>query len=218
MPATVTHTLRFPAPSGPISFDQLTEADRVALRGLARHARLVVDVGTFLGGSAETMLDAMPTDGELITVDTFEGTVGANTAAVSTDRMKAYAVQRLSRFGSRVRIVQAASADLAHVFRPGAADLVFLDAAHDYENVKADIAAWLPALKPGGIMAGHDYDKRSAFTLTEKDIMERSHLDWDRESGVHCGVIRAVSESFGQIMQSDDLTSSVWWTAPECAR
>lgn len=34
-------------------------------------------------------------------------------------------------------------------------DFVFIDAAHDYRSVKADIEAWLPKCK--GIIAGHDY-------------------------------------------------------------
>ena len=35
-------------------------------------------------------------------------------------------------------------------------DLVYLDAAHDYDNVKAEIAAWYPKIKKGGFISGHD--------------------------------------------------------------
>jgi hypothetical protein len=34
---------------------------------------------------------------------------------------------------------------------------VFIDAAHDYESVKSDLAAWWPKVTQGGIFAGHDY-------------------------------------------------------------
>lgn len=35
---------------------------------------------------------------------------------------------------------------------------VFIDAAHDYDSVLADLKAWEPKVKPGGIIAGHDID------------------------------------------------------------
>jgi hypothetical protein len=46
----------------------------------------------------------------------------------------------------------------AALFPPKSVDFVFLDAAHDEESVRADLAAWWPTIKPGGVMAGHDYD------------------------------------------------------------
>lgn len=36
-------------------------------------------------------------------------------------------------------------------------DFVFLDAAHDEQSVRDDIAAWRRVIKPGGWIAGHDY-------------------------------------------------------------
>ena len=37
-------------------------------------------------------------------------------------------------------------------------DLVFIDGDHNYKSVAPDIDAWLPKVRKGGIIAGHDYD------------------------------------------------------------
>ena len=39
----------------------------------------------------------------------------------------------------------------------GIYDAVFIDGAHDFDNVVADIKAWAPKVKEGGILCGHDY-------------------------------------------------------------
>jgi len=59
------------------------------------------------------------------------------------------------------------------IYNNGSLDFVFIDASHDYENVIADIRAWYPKVKEGGVIAGHDYP------------------DWP-------GVKKAVDEYFGK--------------------
>lgn len=34
----------------------------------------------------------------------------------------------------------------------------FIDGDHSYEGCAADLVAWAPKVKPGGILCGHDYD------------------------------------------------------------
>ena len=53
--------------------------------------------------------------------------------------------------------IQGESVEVAEQFEDGYLDFVFLDADHAYEAVKADILAWLPKVRKGGILAGHDY-------------------------------------------------------------
>lgn len=50
-----------------------------------------------------------------------------------------------------------ASPAAASIFEDCSLDFVFLDGDHTYEGVCADIDAWLPKLKVGGVLAGDDW-------------------------------------------------------------
>lgn len=41
----------------------------------------------------------------------------------------------------------------------GLVDMVFIDGGHHYHEAKGDIRIWLPLIKPGGIVAVHDFEK-----------------------------------------------------------
>lgn len=58
----------------------------------------------------------------------------------------------------KYRVIIGQSTEAADWFLDASIDFVFIDAAHDYESVTNDINAWLPKIKPGGIIAGHDYE------------------------------------------------------------
>lgn len=73
---------------------------------------------------------------------------------------------------------------LAPFFPSHSLDLIFLDGPHDYENVKLDIQSWLPKVKPGGWIGGHDYDEKGdswpgVKQATHEAFGDRSHAARD---------------------------------------
>lgn len=88
------------------------------------------------------------------------------------------AIEAVRRFDGRFRVMRKFSIDAAAMFKNCEFDFVFVDAAHDEESVQEDVKAWLPKVKPGGIICGHDY-------------------------GVYDGVKKAVDRLFGERVELD---------------
>lgn len=61
------------------------------------------------------------------------------------------------RFRHRAQIVRGDSLEVAAQFPVGVLDVVYLDSNHTYEHVKKELAVWVPKIKPGGAIAGHDF-------------------------------------------------------------
>jgi hypothetical protein len=53
--------------------------------------------------------------------------------------------------------IKSTSIDAAKQFGDNSIDFLHIDASHDYDNVLADIIAWYPKVKPGGLITGDDY-------------------------------------------------------------
>jgi hypothetical protein len=67
------------------------------------------------------------------------------------------AVAILAPFSAKVRICQTTSKEFAKTLTQ--VDFCYIDGAHDYESVSEDLRLWWPNVKPGGILAGDDFDK-----------------------------------------------------------
>ncbi len=82
---------------------------------------------------------------------------GANVPAEEQEAFLAETRYRLARFGDRSKILRMTSEEASHEIPDGSLDFAYLDAQHHYEAVKEDIGFWLPKIKPGGLLGGHDY-------------------------------------------------------------
>lgn len=67
---------------------------------------------------------------------------------------------RMKRFdadGKRIVIIRSFSVEAAKEFDDGSLDFVYIDANHEFSHVVADLAAWVPKVRVGGIVSGHDF-------------------------------------------------------------
>lgn len=74
------------------------------------------------------------------------------------DEAEADARRRLAPYGCT--LIKAFSEDAAKRIGDATLDFVYIDSNHAFEFVVRDLAAWIPKVRPGGIVAGHDYDAR----------------------------------------------------------
>jgi len=63
----------------------------------------------------------------------------------------------LSEQDPRVRIIKDFSVPASVGFQPYQLDMVYIDGNHSYPAVMADMDAWWPKIRIGGLMGGHDY-------------------------------------------------------------
>jgi hypothetical protein len=66
-----------------------------------------------------------------------------------------YACDLLKPYG--VEIIRKTSVDAAKDVPNGSLDFVYIDAMHEFDDVMMDILTWVPKVRVGGIISGHDY-------------------------------------------------------------
>jgi len=57
----------------------------------------------------------------------------------------------------QLHVVKIQSTEASKLFPEQYFDLVFIDADHTYDSVMGDINSWMPLVKEGGLLTGHDY-------------------------------------------------------------
>jgi len=114
---------------------------------------------------------------ELFSVDHFEGSKEHKEMITGINLFEEFK-GNMEKYKILSTIIKKPSIEAAKDFKDLSLECVFIDAGHDYEDVKSDILAWSPKLKSNGLLIGHDYpdltdDKQIGFEGLVKAVDEQ---------------------------------------------
>lgn len=118
-----------------------------------------VEIGSWKGKSSAYMAVEIANSNKKIDfycVDTWEGSV-EHAGMEELPRLYDIFIDNMRPVESYYFPLKLKSIEAVSKFEDKSLDFVFIDASHEYEDVKNDIIAWLSKVKPGGVLAGHDY-------------------------------------------------------------
>lgn len=146
-----------------------------------------VELGVLFGKSLVYLVHKMKAKNksfQVIGIDNFSGTKdwprlykGKHLARHCKEYLKEAGVL------DHISLIETSGDDAAQNFADASIDGVYIDACHEYEDVKNDIKVWTPKVKKGGLISGDDFIR-----------------EWS-------GVIKAVKET----LPSATNNGRVWW-------
>jgi predicted O-methyltransferase YrrM len=116
------------------------------------------EIGVFSGATSARLLKRE--DLTLFMVDPWTAFVADGVViATNEDQKNNYgkALDATEFAKNRRHTVRKNSCAAAACIDDGSLDFVFIDGDHSYNAVSADIVSWIPKLKKGGLLSGHDY-------------------------------------------------------------
>lgn len=145
----------------------------------------IAEIGCWMGRSTVALAENTP--GTVNAIDTWAGSPEHQAALEGKppdwlyEQFRANVKDLWNVFPKRRSSVDAAQ-EIWLKFRKPIFDMIFIDGAHDYESVKADILAWRILLLPGGLLCGHDYAFPDVTRAVDELIPHRfTTRGWDKD-------------------------------------
>jgi len=146
-----------------------------------------VEVGTFLGKSAVFMAVEIINSGKNIKFDCVDHWLGSeehrDNENVNIDTLYDDFLKNIEPVKGIINPVKMGSVEASFLYEPNSLDFIFIDASHDRDSVKADLASWMVRLKEDGIIAGDDIGAsgvseavRWFFDTTKLEIVGRQWM------------------------------------------
>ena len=155
---------------------------------------LGVEVGVYKGTMSKGLLETLPqlnldlVDRYIVTPpgdSYFDGSIKlARMSQQEFDSAFQDAKDNVVRFANRCTFYIMESREASKHIPNGSRDFIFIDADHSFIGVTNDLTYWVPKVKPGGWICGHDYAhpdqgevKRAVEEFFTKEQLGRLQLD-----------------------------------------
>lgn len=147
----------------------------------------IVEVGCWKGKSIAYLAVEILNSGKNIKIDAVDTWKGSQETSnqedpyVVEDKLYPLFLKNIFPLRHLITPIRMDSLSASELYEDLSVDVVFIDASHEYEDVKADIKAWFPKVKIGGYISGHDYPGRRGVRNAVDEIFknfEKTELCW----------------------------------------
>jgi len=133
-----------------------SKAVRLALRGAH-----FVEIGAWMGKSTAFMAVEIANSGKNIKFDVVDHWKGsaehASVPSVVNNTLFEEFLYHTAPVSTFIHPIRLSSVEAAKLYTPGSLDFVYIDGSHDYASVVTDLKSWLPLVRLGGTIGGHDF-------------------------------------------------------------
>jgi len=166
----------------------VSDAERELLSSFARGKRCIIEVGVFEGSTSRLFCREMAPAGTVYLVDPFFPEVRIE-RLLDFSFTRWVATKTVEPWRDRVRFIRQTSRSASEALPlKSQAELIFIDARHDYESVLEDFRCWAPMLAENGTMAFHDsricaarpdLDDQVGPVRLMREISQMQHGAWE---------------------------------------
>ena len=142
--------------------------------------KTIVEIGSFRGKSCTMLALGSAPDGHVTAIDPHLRSEGAGRTNYNAEDESAFyeTMHRMDIADRVLHIVQTSHEAHHHWPRDKRIDFLWIDGDHSYEGLLTDLKDWAPLVRPGGLLAGHDYKHRESVRQAWHDYFS-VHPEWE---------------------------------------
>jgi len=123
----------------------------------------IVEIGAWFGKSTAFLAKLVKNSGKDIRLDVVDTWKGSDEVCQNKTLKECNVFEEFKKnmhdrkVWDTINAMRMTSLEACEIYEDNSLDFVFIDANHSFESVSEDISNWIDKVKPGGMIAGHDY-------------------------------------------------------------